>query len=153
MVTRPNFAILSMKVISRFSLLELFQLKVYVKYLGGPTENAAKIFLAMQTRGEKQRALDVIAENFTPEKLKLFNEIKSEIKIIGKSRDKLAHWVWGVITDKKDCVLLADPRTQIAPYATSESSNIFVFFESDFLNMLSHLDSLVSKTLEFEMMN
>lgn len=102
---RPQLALMALEVISRFSLLEMFLMVFYARMLGGPKDIAAQIYLNMETKTEKQRALNTIAQNLGEEPRKAFDDLRSKIKTVQKSRDNFAHGIWGIHSEIPDGIL------------------------------------------------
>jgi hypothetical protein len=107
-------------------------------------------------------ALDAAAKNtLSAEHYELFAAIISLTKSAAKQRDKLAHWKWELSDDLPDALLLTDPRVVLPEYTRILSkgisywmenkknwipridpSNIFVYKETDFIELDSEIVSI-----------
>lgn len=147
---RPRLAVLGMTVISRFSTVDTFLLRSYVKLMGGPKGLAADMFLRMETRGARLSAITALSERLPDEQQKVLKEIIKATKTTQKTRDKIAHWTWGYLPDKEDCILLADPKDLIRNEPDISKKDILVYFENDFQFALSSINHLIELLIKFE---
>ena len=133
----PNLAALAIEAISSWSNVESFMLHMFITMMGGPTDNAAAVYLALDSRSAKSAAINAIAEKtLSAENRRLLRAILRTIKSNGGARDKLAHWVWGDSPDIPDGLLLADPtklaRIEINTNQNALAENVFVYKRQDF---------------------
>ena len=69
-------------------------LGMFVDMFGGPDDNAATVYLALETRSAKSAAVNAIAEKtLSSENKRLLSAIQRIIKSNGTERDKLVHWI------------------------------------------------------------
>lgn len=142
--SRPALALLAIEVISTWSHVENFMLRLYLDMAGGHETDAAAVYLAMDTANAKTKVVTTLAERrLSPDNQKLLRAILRLVKSYQLDRDKLAHWIWGTSPDLPDAVLLFDPR-----HVAMTRDKIFVYRENDFeasrqkFERLAHLGSL-----------
>lgn len=150
----PELAILAAEVIASWATVESFMLNVFVELMGGPTDKAATVFLALETQSAKAAAINAIAEESLADEHKaLLRAIIRVTKSHQAMRDKIAHWVWGDSPDLQDALLLIDPREhldrsprlddllaraaagqpfQMPEFPKTNKDKIFVFRRADF---------------------
>jgi len=141
---RPHLAILAMEAINSWSNVESFLLHLYVQLCGGDSSLASKIYLSLEIQTAKTQAIMAAVSSLANQDYQ--NLIRAIIKIAGtnkKSRDKLAHHVWGYSTHENlsDALLLADPKA-LLDGRNVDRGEIFVYRENDFRSIIAANDRL-----------
>ena len=131
---RPHLAALAMTAIGTFSHVEAFQLNAFIEMMGGAKDKATRIFLKLESRSAKASAISAVASDLSVEMRGVLNAIQSITRSEQKRRDKLAHFKWGHIPEKEECLLLQDPR--LSTSRENYKDGIFVYKESDFTSMI-----------------
>lgn len=148
MSRHPNLAVLAMEAIGSWSNVESFLLGLYVELMGGPNDLASTAYLSLETQSAKTQAIQAVARKaLSQENLRLLNAILAVAKTHQKSRDKMAHHVWGESPNLPDALLLADPKTLVGREWNSE--DIYIYRERDFLNIIAANDRLCGFGLRF----
>jgi hypothetical protein len=130
----PTLGLLAMEAIASWSNVENFLLGLYLELLGGAGDRAAIAYLAIETQSAKTQAIRAVAQNvLSSENFELLTAILAVAKTSQKSRDKLAHHVWGFSPNLSDALLLIDPRVAARqPERDDYRKNVMVYRESDF---------------------
>lgn len=142
LMRHPQLAVLAIEAIASWSNVESFMLNLFVQLLGGNGSLAAEIFLSLENQSAKTSAVNAAAEcvlENEPENLALLKAILSISKTNEKSRNKLAHWLWGDSPDLQDALLLVNPKTKMDSIDRSE---VYVYREQDFLSIIQANDRL-----------
>ncbi len=137
---RPALALLAIDSIASWTNVETFMLNLFVSMLGGPTDTAARIYLALETQSAKSAAISVAAMSLSDDKQRILRAVLAVAKSKQKARDKLAHWAWGVAPAIEDGILLVNPRALI--HQEIDRENVFVYKEQDFLNIIAQNERL-----------
>jgi hypothetical protein len=91
---RPQLALLAMKVISAWSILESFLNGVFVQMLGANPVPAAAMYTALTGTAAQNAALRAIARvSLSHRDYELFLAILIVFRSVAKDRNKIAHWV------------------------------------------------------------
>lgn len=147
----PQLALLTIEAIASWSNVENFMLGLFIQLLGGNESLASDVFLSLEAQSAKTAAIQAAA-NFVlknePEKIKILKAILSMAKTNEKSRNKLAHWVWGDSPDIQDALLLINPKT--TTIYDLDRSEIFVYREQDFASIIQANDRLCGFGLSFK---
>jgi hypothetical protein len=107
---RPELALLAMKVVSAWSILESFLRGLFVQMLGSNARPAVAMFNALESASAQRAVLRALARVVLSDRdNELFEAILSLFVTAGKDRNKVAHWVWGRADGLPDAVLLCDP--------------------------------------------
>lgn len=86
----------------------------YVNLAGGNDTDAATVYLALETQSAKTAAVSALArKKLHPSVQQLLSGILKVAKSAQKEKDKLAHWVWGTVSNRPNDILMADPRELI----------------------------------------
>lgn len=137
----PQLAIAAIEAIGSWSNVEAFLLRLYVSLLGGAEELAADMYLSLETQSAKAQALQTVArKKLSEENLALLNAILAIAKTSQKSRDKLAHHVWGESPDLPDALLLIDPKASAKGDYSKE--NIYVYRMNDLTQIIATNDRI-----------
>ena len=132
----PRLSALALECISSWSTVDSWSMRLYITLAGGPTSIAAEMYLSLEGSRPKSAALDPLVKRLEPEMQRLYSAL-AKLKASGqKSRDKLAHWVWGTSSELPDCLLLADPRSLTTDDPPSRDA-IFVYREKAFKRIIS----------------
>lgn len=109
---RPALALAAMNVVAEWSLLENAILYLFTRLLGeNPTQGAA-IFTSIRNQNGKRDAFRAVIPagcGGDQQKEDLVNAAIAIFEKASKTRNKIAHWVWGYSDDLPDAVLLAKP--------------------------------------------
>ena len=140
----PMLGLLAMEAIISWSNFELFMLNAYLELMGGKKELAAIGYLAIEIQSAKIAMTRAIAkERLNDKYYDLLDVILSLAKSSQKSRDKLAHWLWGYTPRLKDAFLLADPKDMATmDLFHLDTEKIYVFNEKDFNDIIKLNDRL-----------
>lgn len=137
-----------MEAIISWTNVEKFLLDTYLAMLGGSTGIAATAYLAIETQSAKVRMINAVAKKtLEPRYFDLLKAILAVAKTNQKSRDKLAHWLWGYSHDLPDAFLLIDPRRSVDGMS---SDDIQVYKASDFEDIIGANDRLCGYGLRFK---
>lgn len=109
---RPELALLAMKVIAEWSLLESFMTGVFVHMLGSNPTPALAIYTALSGSVSRGAAFKAVAKeaHLSTEEDEILDAILSLYKTAGRERNRIAHWVWGHSPEIPDGVLLCDQQ-------------------------------------------
>lgn len=149
LLRQPQLAALAIEAIASWSNVENFMLKMFVQLLGGDESLATNIFLSLENQFAKTAAIKAAANTVLEEKtdeLAVFKAIMAISKTNEKSRNKLAHWIWGYSPNILDGLLLMNPKSSIDNLDISE---IYVYKESDFTSIIEANDKLCGYGLRF----
>ena len=105
---RPGLALLAMKVIAEWSILESFMQSLFVTMLGANPRPAATIYASL--KGAQKDAFRALADTIlvSQDERDVFEAILKLRDTVGKLRDRIAHGVWGHSNNIPDGVLLCD---------------------------------------------
>lgn len=144
----PELAVQAMEAIGSWSNVESFLIGLYVELMGGPNELASTAYLSLETQSAKTQAIQAVArKSLSKENLRLLNAILAVAKTHQKSRDKLAHHVWGESPDIPDALLLADPKALVGNDFVYD--DIYVYRAKDFSSIITANDRLCGYGLQF----
>jgi len=149
LLRHPQLATLAIEAIASWSNLENFMLEMFVQLFGGNKSLATNIFLSLENQSAKTAAINAAANTALKEKpdvLVVFRAIMAISKTNEKSRNKLAHWIWGDSPNISDGLLLINPKSSIGDLDKSE---IYVYKESDFTSIIEANDKLCGYGLRF----
>ena len=134
----PHLALLAMEGIASWSNVENFLLGLYLELLGGAGERAAIAYLAIETQSAKTQAIRAVAQNVLDGKhFSLLAAVLAVAKTAQKSRDKLAHHIWGYSPDLPDALLLIDPKSMARRQEPREMrEDVMVYRERDFADII-----------------
>ena len=131
-----------MEGIASFATVESWMLELYLDLAGGNKSLAASIFITLESRSARSSALQPLIATLEPTYQALYRAIAKLIKTRAVSRDKLAHWVWGVTNDIPDALLLADPKfLALVDWANPQErqripEHIYVYRANDFAEVI-----------------
>lgn len=129
---------MAMEGIASWSNVENFLLGLYLELLGGAGERAAIAYLAIETQSAKTQAIRAVAQATLEAKhFNLLVAVLAVAKTAQKSRDKLAHHIWGYSPELPDALLLIDPKSlarRAKPRDMSE--DVMVYREHDFSEVI-----------------
>jgi len=146
----PELAVLAIEAIASWSNVENFLLNLFIQLFGGNTSLAANVFLSLEVQSAKTSAVLAAANSVLmdkPQEIKLLKAILALAKTNEKSRNKLAHWIWGDSPNIPDALLLANPKI-ISAYGIDQSQ-IFVYQKQDFISIIQANDRLCGFGLSF----
>ena len=149
LLRHPQLATLAIEAIASWSNVENFMLQMFVQLFGGNKSLATNIFLSLENQSAKTAAINAAADTALKEKpdvLVVFEAIMAISKTNEKSRNKLAHWIWGDSPNISDGLLLINPKSSIGDLDKSE---IYVYKESDFTSIIEANDKLCGYGLRF----
>jgi len=150
---RPDLALLAMNVVAEWSLLESFVNGLFVKLLGTNAGAAAAIFSSIRSQAGQRDAFQAVAASALdndPEKQDLIVAVLEVCNKAAKTRNRVAHWVWGHSDNLPNAVLLADPnavttymaklvdwaaareRGEKAAYPDIDRRRVYAYTEQDF---------------------
>lgn len=146
----PELALLAIEVIASWSNVEAFMLNVFVEMMGGPADTAATVFMALESQPAKSAAINAVADaELHDHHRDLLRVLLAMAKSYGKSRDKIAHWIWGDSPQLPDALLLANPKDRARLPLSREG--ILVYREPDFRTIIMGNERLAGFGLTFEM--
>jgi hypothetical protein len=129
---RPDLSVLALSAIGTWSRVEFSFLRMFVVLMGGPETLSASIYVGLETQSAKTTAITVAANSLLKDRPDELRAVKALIKLAKthqKSRNKLAHWMWGYSDQLPKALLLMDPKSNVGRPGRSD---IFVYTESDF---------------------
>jgi hypothetical protein len=91
----PDLAHLIAEAIASWTNVEFFMLQLFIELMGGHKDRAADVFLALEIQSAKTAAVTAVASRLPNEQQSLLSAILAIAKTNQKSRDKIAHWIWG----------------------------------------------------------
>jgi hypothetical protein len=110
---RPELAESALNIIVEWSLLESGVNGLFVKLLGTKnTVAAAAIFSSIRSQAGQRDAFQAVAASVLEndqERQDLLVAILEVCNKAAKTRNRIAHWIWGFSANLPDAVLLADP--------------------------------------------
>ena len=148
MQTNEHLARLAMECIATWSTVESWMLNFYINLAGGNKSDSAAMFLALDSSSAKSNALTPFIQKLDVRYQRLYAAVLKLLRSRQKSRDKLAHWVWGYSAELPDSLLLADPRVMVTVDKTVHSyllilaENVFVYREADFRKIIQNNEEL-----------
>jgi hypothetical protein len=157
----PKACLLALEVITTWSHFESFMLGTYVKIMGGKHEDAAHAYLAVEIQSAKIAMINAVARRkLDPRYCELLSDIISVAKSSQKTRDKLAHWIWGFSPELPNAFLLVNPKDWETRKGirlengrvVGRHDGIYVFTEDDFLKALAVNNRLCDFGIRFHMM-
>lgn len=147
---RPELAVLVADSIATWATLESFMLRLFVALMGGSSETAARVFLALEIQSAKSAAIQAVATKKLPtNQQNLLTTILALVKSQQKVQDKLAHWTWGYAPELPDALLLINPKAIIDLHELN-FSGIFVYKKWDFEGIIKTNERLTSFAMSFE---
>jgi len=149
LLRHPRLAALAIEAIASWSNVENFMLRMFVQLFGGNESVATNIFLSLDNQSSKTAAINAAADTVLkekPDELSVLKAIMTISKTNEKSRNKLAHWVWGDSPNIPDALLLINPKSSIGNLDMSE---IYVYKEPDFTSIIEANDKLCGYGLRF----
>lgn len=138
----PELAVLAIEAIASWGNVEAFLLRLFICLFGGVESVASEVFLALGNQSAKTAAINVAAESVLQnrdDERKILKALIAISKTHEKSRNKLAHWIWGDSPQLPDALLLVDPRLSIEH---PDTSKIYVYKADDFNKIISDNDKL-----------
>lgn len=107
---KPDLAILVVKIFAVWANIERRLGVLLVHLLGADQVHARAIFSILQTQALQTKALEAAAKSaLSPGDLDIFDAALTVLSGVQKTRNRLAHWVWGKCPQRPDLLLLADP--------------------------------------------
>lgn len=148
---RPELALLAIQVIASWSNVEAFMMRLFVNLMGGSTDLAATVYLSLEIQSAKSAAINAAAAVKLSEQEKaLLRAILALVKSHQKSRDKIAHWIWGTAPQLPDALLLANPKDLIE--IPPDTDRIFVYRKKDFLDCIAANERLAGYSMNLTFM-
>jgi hypothetical protein len=147
--TNPQLASVALEAIASWSNVEGFLLRMFEALLGGNGSVAVAMYRALETQSAKTKAIRAAANSVLserPDELRVLKALLAIAQTNEKSRNKLAHWVWGLSRDIPDAFLLADSRNFTGDV---DRSVIYVYREVDFRRIIEDNDRLCGFGLDF----
>mgnify|MGYP001603292855 CR=1 FL=1 len=160
---RPELALLAMKVIAEWSILESFVTGLFVRMLGADPKPGAAMYAALTGSAAQDAVFAALAKVTLPDSERdVFDAIVWLYKSAAKERNKIAHWVWGHAADIKDGVLLTDPdvllEMRVATHEHEKKAQgwgkfvnapkfpedkIYVYYRDDFINTSKNIQNVL----------
>lgn len=110
-IQRPALALLAMRVLSDWSLLESHMASLFVKMIGTNPRPAAAMYAELSGAAAQKAAFKGLASAvLSRQEYDVFLAILDLFTSAAKERGKIAHWTWGYSPALPDAVLLGDPR-------------------------------------------
>lgn len=145
---RPELAVLAASAIASWANVESFMLRVFVQLMGGTAETAATVFLALETQSAKTQAINAVASSLQSGQKEVLQALLAIARTNQRGRDRLAHWIWGDLSNLPGALLLLDPRIMLRTGAI-ELDDVYVYYEKDFLDLIEANDRLCGLGLLF----
>ncbi len=112
---RPQLALLAMNVIWEWSILESYLGWLFVTMLGSNPAPGAAIYSSLTSTAAQKSAFRSLASfALMGDEIDIFEAILDLFSTAAKSRNKIAHWVWGYSPQILDGLLLCNPRDVMA---------------------------------------
>ena len=125
--------------------------RFFIELLGGNNAMAASVYLALEGKGPKSKAIEVAADHALKEKPDQSSLLRVILEIAAtnqKARDKLTRWTWGYSPSLPDALLLVNPKT--GSEKVLDKSEVFVYREADFREIIEANDRLCGYCLHFQ---
>jgi hypothetical protein len=111
MIQRPEVAAWVAQCIANWSWVESVTGNLFVNLLGTNLTAGAALYNDMTSALAKDRALRSVAlAAVSPTEYTLFEALLKVKASLQTTRDRLAHWYWGVCNELPDGLVLVDPR-------------------------------------------
>lgn len=167
---RPEFALLAMKVISTWSIVEADMGAVFIRLLGANPGPATALFNAQITSRARMASISTVAKAVLDKpRLDALESILERAQVVAEARNKIAHWTWGWHEKIPNAVLLMNPTDQIPIFlrihqvAGSEAeraaqlaaigeeiaTKIWVYRKSDFTQIIKSILDLGKEVVAF----
>jgi hypothetical protein len=159
---RPEIALLAIKVIAEWSILESFLQGLFVKLLGSNPALGAAMYSSLSGTSARRDAFRAVAKlSLSPEELEIFDAIFSLYITAAKQRNNVAHWVWGYSPQIPDGVILCNPNVfmdfnvrieqftaaliweEKVEFPQFNKDQVFVFYAHDFTGMSERIQRLM----------
>lgn len=138
---RKELAVLAMEAIGSSSNVENFLLHLFMTLFGGDKAMAARIYLALDVQRAKTQALNEAVSSVANEKIRdLINAVIGLSKTTKKSRDDLAHHIWGISPQLPDALLLLDPKATLTERLNRDE--VYVWTAQDFQSLIRANDGI-----------
>jgi hypothetical protein len=148
---RPALAVLAAEVIASWSNVEAFMMRLFIDLMGGPADLAARVYLALEAQSAKSAAINAAAEaKLTLKEREMLRAILALAKTHQKTRDKVAHWSWGISPQLPEALLLANPKDLIDD--DYDRTNIYVYTARDFTDAIKANERLAGYGMNFRFM-
>jgi hypothetical protein len=134
----PELTALVAESIASWTNVESFMLRLFVQLMGGPAETAATVFLALETQSAKQAAINAVVPALPQGQRQLLRALMAIAVTNQKSRDKLAHWIWGDCIELPKALLLLNTKVAVlAELGDVEHEDVFVYVERDYREIIA----------------
>lgn len=165
MEKRPNLAVLVMRVINIWSYADHTLATLTTNFLKADFETVAAMLQALTGGGARRAAIKAAARStLSPDDFTLFEVVMKVIKASHDRRHEFAHFLWGILPNEPDVLLLLNPkylaqfdaktrswsaefmayrpmrgeRPDIPPDTEIVLAEVFVYREQDLLEDVSH---------------
>jgi hypothetical protein len=146
----PELAALAAEAIASWTNVESFMLRLFVQLMGGPAETAATVFLALEIQSAKMAAINAVAPSLPEGQRHLLRALMAIAATNQRSRDRLAHWIWGDCIELPQALLLLNPKVAVlAETGDVDLDDVYVYVERDFREIIKANERLAGFGLQF----
>lgn len=143
-----KLALLLAESIASWSNVESFMLNLFIKLMGGPTERAATVFLALEGRSSKSSAINAVAKSvLDADRYSLLQALLAVSRSAEADRNRIAHGIWGDSRQIDNALLCISQKDLMS--TPLDYDNIFVYREDDFTRLIRQNERLAEFGLEF----
>ena len=165
---RPELALLAMKVIAEWSILESFMQGLFVAMLGANPGPAAAIYAALTATATQKAAFKALAKSAlsSDDERDVFDAILMAFDTVAKIRNDIAHGVWGHSAQIPDGVLLCDADVLMEYHValrealggethsampTFPRDKMFVWKSQDFISASAQIQQVMNYVSQFQL--
>jgi hypothetical protein len=110
--SRPAVAQAIAECIATWSRVEWSYGSLFLSLLQVNEAKGAELYVSLESAKSKQSAIMALAVgNLHEQKVEMLRRLISYTKSQQKSRDKIAHWIWGISDQLPDSMILCDPKS------------------------------------------
>jgi hypothetical protein len=119
---RPELAYKAMKVVADWASLETSVAGLFLTMTGAHPSEGAAILEAIKSNVTHMAVVGAVAKiALTEEQFEIFEVLIKLYKRYGDQRNKIAHGIWGIATDRPDALLLTSTSSVLRERAESEA--------------------------------
>jgi len=150
---RPEFAILFMEILTRWTYLESWLGKALARMLGARGDIGMEIFLSLEHNSAQLKVIrDVANLIYEESELSIFDAVLTLTRRAGRMRNKIAHGTWGAMDAIPDGLVLLPAKSFARWGARVTVRNLVDGFSPTPAEMrdLENKDALVYRKSEFQ---
>jgi len=139
---RPKLGLLVAEVIANWAEVESWLTVLFLRLFGGNKSLSAKIYFSLDVAKSKTSAIHAAIASIKDEELRdVLHAIVKLSQIHRKSRDKLAHGIFGYVDELPDAILLWDWKQPLQGNLSTD--NVYVYTEKDLNKIISNFQKIV----------